>query len=357
MRNSDYFTQRDESSLNRLEHVIADLPDFAEDYFLSIQMRTSSLTRLNYAGDLRIFFEFLSDRKFKKPVKDISIADMDYITSKDIERFLAHLSSYRRNGKTYRCNENAKERKLCSVRAFLKYLFKEDLVNANIADKVDSIKLHEKPILFLDNDEVNELLDLTETGVGLSGHQKTWHDRTKKRDFAMISLFLGTGMRISELVGIDKTDLDFSNNAVRITRKGGNKSIVYFPQEVADSLIEYLTWIEEYATENNEFSQKIQGENALFLSMQGKRITVRAVQNLVKKYAGIVTPLKKITPHKLRSTFGTGLYRDTRDIYIVADILGHKDINTTKKHYAATSDDMRRDVAKTLKLRKNDDSD
>ena len=87
------------------------------------------------------------------------------------------------------------------------------------------------------------------------------------------------------------------------------------------------------------------------MSLQNKRISVRAVQNLVKKYAKVTTPLKKITPHKLRSTYGTALYRETQDIYIVADVLGHRDVNTTKKHYAAISDDIRRAAANKVKLR------
>ena len=92
-------------------------------------------------------------------------------------------------------------------------------------------------------------------------------------------------------------------------------------------------------------------ENALFLSMQNRRITVRAVENLVKKYASNVTSLKKITPHKLRSTYGTALYQETGDIYLVADVLGHKDVNTTRKHYAAIEDSNRRKAAKAVQLR------
>jgi len=352
--NESYFDNRDKNNIDKLNRICEKLPDFVEDYFLSIQMRTTPLTRVNYASDLDIFFDFLAQKKFKKDLKSITINDMDFITSKDLERYLAYLSYYTRNGRIYKCNEHAKERKLCSVRSFLKYLFKEDLITANIAEKVDSVKIHEKPILFLENNEVNDLLDTAESGFGLSSRQKSWHDLTQKRDVAILSLFLGTGMRISELVGIDKKDVDFASNAVKITRKGGNTSIVYFPEEVSIALEEYLEWIDEYSKKNADFAKKTANIEAFFLSLQGSRISVRAVENLVKKYDKIISPLKKITPHKLRSTFGTGLYRDTRDIYIVADILGHKDINTTKKHYAATSDELRRDVAKTLKLRKDD---
>ena len=92
-------------------------------------------------------------------------------------------------------------------------------------------------------------------------------------------------------------------------------------------------------------------ETALFLSLQKKRISVRAVEKLVKKYSECSTPLKKITPHKLRSTYGTALYEQTGDIYVVAEVLGHKDVNTTKKHYASISDNIKRSVANKVKLR------
>ena len=94
-------------------------------------------------------------------------------------------------------------------------------------------------------------------------------------------------------------------------------------------------------------------ENALFLSNRNSRITVRSVEILVKKYAGIATPLKKITPHKLRSTYGTSLYRETGDIYLVADVLGHHDVNTTKKHYAAIEEERRMMARNKVKLRED----
>ena len=94
-------------------------------------------------------------------------------------------------------------------------------------------------------------------------------------------------------------------------------------------------------------------EHALFYSAQRKRINVKTVENLVKKYASQVTTTKKITPHKLRSTYGTTLYQETGDIYLVADVLGHKDVNTTKKHYAAMDDARRRQAATAVRLRES----
>jgi integrase/recombinase XerC len=128
-------------------------------------------------------------------------------------------------------------------------------------------------------------------------------------------------------------------------RKGGNEMIVYFGEEVENALKTYM-----YTTRRTTLP--LPGhENALFLSTQRKRMGVQAIENMVKKYAREVTPNKKITPHKLRSTYGTSLYKETGDIYLVADVLGHKDVNTTKKHYAAIDEDRRRQAANIVKLR------
>ena len=122
-----------------------------------------------------------------------------------------------------------------------------------------------------------------------------------------------------------------------------NETIIYFGEEVETALDEYL--------EQRINIDPIENTDALFLSMQKKRISVRTVQKMVKKYAALVTSLKDISPHKLRSTYGTNLYRETGDIYLVADILGHKDVNTTKKHYAQMDDERRRKAAQIVKLR------
>ena len=168
----------------------------------------------------------------------------------------------------------------------------------------------------------------------------------RQKDF-VLTLFLGTGIRISELVGLDNDSFDFEENSFLVTRKGGNQAILYFSDEVKYALQEYIT------EKSND--QKIpDDERAFFLSMQYKRINVRTVEILVKKYSKIVSPLKKITPHKLRSTYGTRLYNETGDIYIVADVLGHRDVNTTKKHYAAITQENRRKVASAVKLRKDE---
>lgn len=161
-----------------------------------------------------------------------------------------------------------------------------------------------------------------------------------------MTLLLGTGIRVSECIGLNLNDVDFNVDGIRIHRKGGKEVIIYFGDEVEQALRAYLE-------ERKKMIPAPGNEEALFLSMQKKRMNVRSVENLVKKYSRIVTPLKKITPHKLRSTYGTNLYRETGDIYLVADVLGHADVNTTKKHYAALEDERRRSARNKVKLREN----
>ena len=206
-------------------------------------------------------------------------------------------------------------------------------------------KIYDKEIVRLDPDEVALLLDEVENPENLTKSQKKFHSKTKTRDLALMTLLLGTGIRVSECVGLDIDDVDFNNNGIKIRRKGGYEVVIYFGEEVRQALLDYLE-------ERKKLIPKEGHTNALFLSLQMKRLGVRSVENLVKKYSSGVTKLKTITPHKLRSTYGTSLYRETGDIYLVADVLGHKDVNTTKKHYAAIEDSRRRSAANVVKLRK-----
>ena len=351
MKNDNYYATRNIQDIDKIAELLEELPSFCEDYFIGIEGRTSAQTRLKYAYDLRIFFDFLVKKRFRNlEVLDLTLEELKKVTHYDIELFVSYLSHYRFRDKHLSCDERAKARKLSAVRALFKYFFNKGLLDKDDSAKVSTPKLHDKEIIRLDSDEVSELINVAETGNGLTKHASGYHNKTKVRDTAILTLFLGTGIRISELVGLDNDSFDFEENSFVVTRKGGNRAILFFSDEVKYALQEYLA-------EKNNDPKVPKEENAFFLSMQYKRINVRTVEILVKKYSKMVSPLKKITPHKLRSTYGTRLYNETGDIYIVADVLGHRDVNTTKKHYAAITEDNRRMVADKVKLRKEDEVD
>ncbi len=342
MKKLSFYEQRDLENRLKMSKYTERLPDYCLDYFIGIENNTSSLTRYNYSMDLYIFFNYLGNYVFKKKEIDITLDDLNKLKSRNLEQYLSYLSYYELDGKQYKNDEKGKARKLASLRSFFKYLFNHDLIESNVASKIDTPKLHNKEIIILEKNEVKKLMETIENPIQLTKRQQEYSKKTFERDNAIVTLFLGTGIRISELVGLDIESFDFSQNAFLVTRKGGNQTTLYFSKEVAFAL---KTWLEKRATLGLP-----EDENAMFISLKSKRISIRAVENLVKKYAQIASPLKKISPHKLRSTFGTNLYKETRDIYIVADVLGHKDVNTTKKHYAAISEDMRKNVAEIIKI-------
>ena len=350
---SNYFDKRDEINFDKIDKVLAELPEYVGYFITGISPRTSMLTRLNYVTDLRVFFWYLSKYKFAPKQPDtILINDLETLKAIDIEKYANTLSSYTYNGQRLSCGDKAKNRKLSTLRSFFKYLYMKDFIEKNVMLKVDMPKIHDKPIIKLDVNEVVTLLDTADYGINLTPRQKAANERTKVRDIAILSTFLGTGIRVSELVGLNKNDLDFQNNSFSVTRKGGNKSILYLPDETVSALRAYLAWLD---TEEKKSGKKVLDKDALFVSFQMdiRRISVRAVEKLVMKYSKVAAPLKKITPHKLRSTYATNLYRETGDIYIVADVLGHADINTTKKHYAEMSEENKRRAAKVTILRDN----
>lgn len=348
MAEQNYHDQVNIDNAVKLRALLEKLPRFCRDFFRGIEPTTSSRTRIAYAYDLGVFFEFLSNNNpsFKNnPMTKLDVKVLDELTPLDIEEYLEYLNYYNSDGKEYINRENGKKRKLVSLRSFYNYFYQKQIIKTNPASLVSIPKLHEKEIIRLEPDEVALLLDEVENPENLTKTQQKFHAKTKTRDLALMTLLLGTGIRVSECVGLDINDVDFNNNGIKIRRKGGSEVIVYFGDEVRETLLDYLEERKRLIPEEGH-------GNALFLSMQMKRLGVRAVENLVKKYASGVTKLKKITPHKLRSTYGTSLYRETGDIYLVADVLGHKDVNTTKKHYAAIEDSRRRSAANVVKLRK-----
>ena len=347
MSEHSYHDQVNKENIEKMRAVLQELPKFCKQFFRGIENTTSTRTRLGYALDLRIFFEFIQQNNNtlrRTPIQEYPLSLLDQLGREDIEEYLDYLELYYKDDKEYRNDERGKSRKLASLRSMYHYFYTSELIEKDVAALVPMPKLHEKEIIRLDPDEVATLLELVENGEELTETEKRYHRVTKTRDLALLTLLLGTGIRVSECVGLNLNDVDFKNGGIRIVRKGGYEAVVYFGEEVEDALLDY--W-----DERTHKTAATGHEDALFLSMQNKRISVRAVEKLVKKYASKVTSLKKITPHKLRSTYGTNLYRETGDIYLVADVLGHKDVNTTRKHYAAQQEENRRRAAKAVKLR------
>ena len=275
---NNYHDEVTKQNVLKMREVLKTLPAFCREYFIGIQESTAARTRLAYAYDLRIFFEYLHQENpvcAKQDITEYKLEILDMITRQDIEEYLNYISYYIKDDKEITNDERGKARKLSALKSMYNYFFQSEKIEHNPPSLVRSPKLHEKEIIRLEPNEVARLLDQVESGEKLTKKEHAYHEKTKIRDVAILTLLLGTGMRVSECVGIDIKDIDFDVNGIKIRRKGGNEAIVYFGDEVEDALLDYLD-------ERDHLIPCIGHEEALFLSMQMKRISVRSVEILVK---------------------------------------------------------------------------
>ena len=341
-------TYRDEKNvriLEKINDITVDLPmfvrRFANEYLVT--KNKAPRTVLGYVGDIKVFFEYL-EKTMGIPVMQIRIQTLGSLTADDIQDYLMYLMRYNRtdpnNQKTIRESNQAssRARKLSSLRALYRYLIAHNHLEKNVAELVDMPKIEEKAITYLEKEEVRDVLQGAETGGSLTEAQFKFAKSSRMRDIAILTLLLNTGIRVSEMVGIDLQDIDWNERRIKIFRKGRKEQYVYFNDPVAETLQDYIDY--ERKTPSEDMS-------ALFISRKGQRISVRAVERLVKKYTASVVPMKRITPHKLRSTFATNLYEETGDIYVTSDALGHSSLETVKK-YTNLHDERRRKAAEAI---------
>lgn len=334
----NYHEERNNNYKEKLKKVIDSLPCVCRCFIKGIADSTSVRTQLGYASDLKLFFTYLAtvNSYFNKPNNEFKFEDLELLTVHDIREYMEWLDDFTLDGKQHVNRENAKARKLSSLRAFFEFNVKNGYMTSSPAQAIESVKIHKKKIIRLTKHEQQEFLNAIEKGIGLSEHQKAYYEKNKLRDYAVVCTFLYTGMRIAELTAINIADVDMRECKFDIVRKGGDEDTVYFSDRLKDIINDYIVLYRKIYAKDEE--------NALFITTSGKRMSVRAIENMVLKYAKIAIPMKKITPHKLRSTYGTALYDATHDILMVSEALGHKSIEVAKARYVDTSDENKKNI-------------
>ena len=362
---SKYTDSVDYKNLTKLNILKQEFPEYVNE-FLDQMIVENKRTRsiLGYAYDIRTFLAFLVREEIvsAQDTKHITADELGNLKKNVFNLFALNLGNEHRTDLTGKPAQNSPasvKRKLAAIRTLYKYMQDEKLISENPTLTIKNPDTTESTLVVLNHREIKELIncvenygDFSENGTegdskkAVGKRAKYYHNITKYRDLAIIILFLGTGIRVSECVGIDLQDLDFDQNSVRVTRKGGKDEYVYFNNEVQQALMDYLTISRANITPMKGH------ENALFLSMQKKRISVAAVENLVKKYAACINTLKQVKCHKLRSTYAHNLYNDTGDLYMVQSCLGHKSIKTTEI-YAAVDENRKKEASERVALRQN----
>lgn len=343
-KSSEYIKQRDKELRVKVRELIGTLPIYAKD-FLNEKAEQNPNTARAYARDLQTFFQYLLDYSPDLkglPVKDIPMEVLEQLSFQDINEYQNYLDINHPEVSGEVSLENSKKaiaRKMSSVRGLYHFLVAHDFIRNDPTTGAikQKFKNDDHVITRLTIEEVREYLRIIyETDIG-SDFQRKKLEHTRLRDYALLYLLLHTGIRVSECVALDLKDLNFRENSLIVVRKGQKEQRLYYNDDVQLALLDYI--------ENERPNYATDDEPALFLSIQRRRMGARAIQNMVKKYAEEIGTNKHITPHKMRSTYGTALYNETGDIRLVADVLGHANVNTTVKHYAAIEEEHRKKAA------------
>ena len=304
----------------QFELIISDFPSFIKGYFRTREIRLGYKTMISYAYDYNVFIDFLKKNNPSlkdKPTCQIGIEDFTKITVEDVEEFIAYLKlTCKKNTSVYR--------RLSSLSSLYTYLQKRDLIEKNPFLLIDREKRKKKEVIRLETDETLALKYSIKTGYGFTDKQVE-RNKHNTRDYAIFSVLLNEGLRVSELININVDDLDLQRNSVGIIRKGGDFETIYLSDESLDAITDYLDIRDKYLTEETK------EEKALFLSQAHKRMSVRNVELLLKKYMRVSNPSKEqaIHVHSLRATFATDFYSETSDIMLLKQKMGHKSIETT----------------------------
>lgn len=315
----------------KLREITEKLPEYCADYLLHGQSGNSTLTAYNYARDLLYFFEFAKNYLpyfCDKEIKYITIDDIKQITADDVNIYLTSMKE------RFGLAEKTRARRKSALSNMFKYLINtKRVLDYNPTAGAVRVKIPERDyVLYLNMNEQTQLLNCIIYGTGLTKTQLRYHQSEWKRDLAIVFLFLDTGLRISELQGLNIKDCDWTEHCVHVTRKGGKKQKVYFSDEACEYIKDYIT----------ESRKNAIGDDPLFISGRGDRIAVRSIQAMLAKYVKAALPGKAaiISPHKLRSSFAMEFYKNSKDILLLQKRMGHKSIIATNIYAKAADEEL-----------------
>lgn len=335
----------------KCQAIQKELPHFLNGFFAYLKGNVLPMTRLAYLQDIRFFCNYLltdTDLTVATNATGIKIEEFNHIKAGDINVFMDYCRCYKVETEksifVYENDKRSLSRKKSSLSVMFKYLYRDELIEKNITDAFDPIKLPkpgEKEIKALQDDEVMRMLDAVSEGTNLTKKELQFWQKTKKRDKAILILFLTYGLRLSELQQLNISSFNFNRGEFKIYRKRGKESIMPLNKSVIKNLAEYIN--EERVTDDKLTGDSI---DALFLSLQGKRMTERQIRELVKKYTAIGMTTSRVTgysPHKLRATAATSLIGRGNSIFDVQALLDHENVATTQL-YAKHKANVKRDL-------------
>lgn len=351
----DNVIQKENDIYLECEKIEKQLPKFMRGYFSYLKGNVLPATRLAYLHDLLFFMKYLISETALTEAEEtdkIKLSELDEVQAVDVNMFIDYCRRYKvETDDTVYMYENSNKslaRKKSSLSVMFKQLYRDGLLSKNITDGFDPIRVPkpgEREIKALQDDEVMIMLDAVSTGVGLTEHERSYWQKTKKRDKAILMFFLTYGLRLSELQQLNLSSFNFKRGEFIVYRKRGKESVMPLNKSVTAVLNDY---IDNERPKGADLSDE--SKDALFLSLQGKRMTDRQIRELVKKYTSIALSTSRragYSPHKLRATAATSLIGRGNSIFDVAALLDHEQVTTTQL-YARQKVNVKRDLVKDM---------
>lgn len=345
---SDYKEIQESIDMEKTKELLEQLPEFCSIFYEAKQLSLTPKTQLNYARRVKMFMEFLHEKipaLKKKKITEFTLDDFASVTVNDAMRYVTYLSYRRPDPKSERRNKKKTvDSYVECVSTYYSYFIRNQyrlsdgtVMSFNPFRAIEHTKAHRKEVIYMDVQEQSRFLSSVSSGQGLSQRQLAFHDKTALREICICQILLDTGIRVSELVGLDVEDLDLLKCCMHVKRKGQHEDVVYYSDVTREIIVEYL--------ESREIYNPEPYERALFLSStaanRGGRLSVRSVERLVKKYAiaSQIPNAHQITPHKLRSSFAMDVLAKSGNLALVQRLLGHENITTTTTYAQAQESD------------------
>ena len=349
----DNIVLKEQEIIFRCEDIENQLPRFLRGYFIYLKGNVLPMTRLAYLGDVLFFFEYLvneTDLTSADNPKDVTLSELNNIKAVDVNIFIDYCRRYTKEKENgiyiYENNNKTNDKKKSSVSVMFKQLYRDELLDKNITDGFDPIrvpKAQEREIKALQDNEVMVMLDAVSTGNGLTKKEHQYWEKTKKRDKAILILFVTYGLRLSELQQLNVSSFNFTRGEFKIYRKRDKESVMPLNKSVTAAIEDYIL------NERKEIGD-IVDKDALFLSLQGTRMSSRQIRTLVKKYTSIGMQTSRsggYSPHKLRATAATSLIGRGNSIFDVQALMDHEQVTTTQL-YAAHKANVKRDLVNNM---------
>ena len=351
----DNIVLREHEIVSKCEDIQNQLPRFLRGFFEYLKGNVLPMTRLSYLNDIRFFCRYLIDETNltdASEISDIKLEEFNRIKAVDVNVFIDYCRKYTVEKDSeiliYENGSKTLARKKSSLSVMFKQLYRDELIDKNITDGFDPIKVpkaSEREIKALQDDEVMIMLDAVSTGSHLTPKERQYWEKTRKRDKAILMLFLTYGLRLFELQQLNVSSFNFSRGEFRIYRKRDKEVMMPLNVSVTEVLTDYIDNERAHDDKLEEIHR-----DALFLSLQGKRMTERQIRELVKKYTSIGMSTSRdsgYSPHKLRATAATSLIGRGNSIFDVQALMDHEQVTTTQL-YANHRMNVKRDLVRDM---------